>query len=81
METMIPTLHLQAAMNSDILLVRDGNGFRVLHGYLHLAAVLSIDTEVAADIKGEEGRATIRRTPNGLEVDKGCEQLPLFLQA
>ncbi|WP_147375824.1 hypothetical protein [Noviherbaspirillum cavernae] len=67
-------------MSSDILLVRDGDCFRILHGYLRLVAVLSMETEVAADIKGEHGRAMILRTADGLRVEKDSVRLPLLLQ-
>ena len=67
-------------MSSDILLIRDGDGFRILHGYLRLVAVLSIDNEVVANVKGEQGRAMIQRTPNGLRVAKDSLHLPLFLR-
>jgi len=66
-------------MSSDILLIRDGDGFRILHGYLHLIAVLSMDDQVVANVKGEKGPAMIQRTPNGLRVAMDSLQLPLFL--
>jgi hypothetical protein len=66
-------------MSSDILLVRDGEGFRLLHGYLRMVAVLSMDNQVVAHVKGEKGRATIHRTPHGLRVAKDSLHLPLYL--
>jgi hypothetical protein len=67
-------------MDADILLVRDGEGFRLLHGHLHLVSVLSMNEHAVADVKGEAGLALIRRTPDGLLVNKDSVQLPLFLQ-
>jgi len=70
-----------ANMHSDILLVRDGAGFRLLHGHLHLVSMLSMNEQAVAEVKGESGQALIRRTPDGLLVNKDSVQLPLFLQA
>jgi hypothetical protein len=64
-------------MHADILIVRDGEGYRVLFGHLRLATVLSMSREVCVDIKGE-GKASIIKTSSGLIVDKDSQQLPLL---
>lgn len=65
-------------MSTDILLIRDGEGFRVLFGHLRLTAVLSMYNEALVDIKDEEGGAKVVRTPAGLLVTKNNQQLPLL---
>jgi hypothetical protein len=69
--------NLESHMSSDVLIIREGNGYRVLFGYLRLAAVLSMANEVLVDVKGE-GKAKIIKTPMGLLVNKDSLQLPLL---
>lgn len=64
-------------MSPDILLVRDGDGYRVLHGHLRLASVLSMRNEVLVDVKGE-GKVRIVRTGNGYFAGKDGQRLPLL---
>jgi hypothetical protein len=65
-------------MDNEILLVRDGEGYRVLFGHLRLTSVLTMSTEVTVNVKGEQGRAKIIRTEEGLHVAKDNLQLPLL---
>lgn len=65
-------------MSSDILLIRDGDGFRVLYGHLRLTTLLSESDEVFVDVKDEPGRAKVIRTPHGLRVAKDSRHLPLL---
>jgi hypothetical protein len=63
-------------MNPDILIVRENNGFRLLHGHLRLATVISGLTEVTVNVIGE-GEATVVATAHGYLVEKEGQRLPL----
>jgi hypothetical protein len=65
-------------MENEILLVRDGEGYRVLYGHLRLTTVLTTTREVTVHVKGEQGRAKIVRTESGLHVVQENRQLPLL---
>lgn len=65
------------AMDGDILIVRDGDGYRLLHGQLHLAVRLAHGGEVAVDVR-EEGEVRIVQSGGGLVVENGAGSLPLF---
>jgi hypothetical protein len=66
-------------MDTKIVLVRDGEGYRILFGHLRLTSVLSRSREVTVDVRGERGWAKIVRTEEGLHVAKGNLQLPLLI--
>jgi hypothetical protein len=40
-------------MSPDILIVKDGGGFRLLHGYLRLENALNMAKEILVEVKGE----------------------------
>lgn len=63
-------------MIPDILIVRDGDGYRLLHGHLRLANVLSSAGEVAVEVHGE-GKVRIVKTRSGYVVGKDGQRLPL----
>lgn len=63
-------------MSPDILIIRDGDGYRVLHGHLHLASSMSMSNEVFVDIEGE-GKVKIVKTHNGFLVGQDNQRLPL----
>lgn len=63
--------------NRDILIVRDGDHYRLLHGQLHLASELSMRGEVRVDVR-EEGEVRIIKTHGELLVEAGGQRLPLF---
>jgi hypothetical protein len=65
-------------MDNEILLVRDGEGYRVVFGHLRLSTVLTMTREVTVSVKGEPGQAKIVRTEVGLHVAKDDRQLPLL---
>lgn len=65
-------------MNQDILIIRDSNSYRVLHGYLQLANKLSQHNEIVVDVKGE-GKVKIIRTRQGFFAGQDNQQLPLML--
>jgi len=64
-------------MDPDILIIKDGAGYRVLHGYLHLANKLSISDEILVDVRGE-GTVRIVKTQGRIFVSNGNQHVPLF---
>jgi hypothetical protein len=64
-------------MSDDILIVRDGEVYRVLFGHLRLSSMLSETNETFVNVKGE-GQARVIKTTKGLRVDKDSLQLPLL---
>lgn len=64
-------------MSPDIVLVREGDGYRILHGHLHLANQLSLRNEVLVDVK-DEGTVRIVRTRSGYFAGKDGQRLPLL---
>jgi hypothetical protein len=65
-------------MSNDILIVREGDGYRLLHGYLRLTNTLTLSDEVAVNVKGE-GEVKIAKTRNGCFVDRREGPMPLYL--
>jgi len=66
-------------MTPEILLVRNGNEYRVLHGYLHLASAISKSTELFAEASGE-GQVKVTKTPYGIFIGNDNRRLPLQLK-
>jgi hypothetical protein len=64
-------------MTPNILIVREGAGYRILFGVLHLVSALSMSKEVFAEAT-EEGQVRIVRTPSGMVVDRNGQQLPIL---
>jgi hypothetical protein len=64
-------------MEQDILIVRDGDHYRLLHGQLHLASELSRRGEIRVDVR-EEGEVRIIKADGGLLVETGSQRLPLY---
>jgi hypothetical protein len=64
-------------MSPDILIVRDKDGYRLLHGYLHLTSVLMLTDEARIQVKND-GEVKIVRSAQGYLVNKGGRQLPLL---
>lgn len=64
-------------MSPDILIIRDGNGYRVLHGHLRLASELSLRPEVFVDARGE-GRIKVVRTRQGYFAAAADQRLPIL---
>lgn len=64
-------------MCDDVVLIRDGAGYRVVFGHLRLAAELSESNELLVNVKGN-GTALIFKTREGLLVTKDNHQLPLL---
>ncbi|HEY0848184.1 MAG TPA: hypothetical protein VGE12_22645 [Noviherbaspirillum sp.] len=63
-------------MDPDILIIRDGDGYRLLHGHLRLANVLGKADEVSVQVPGE-GEVRIVRAQNGYLAGKDGQRLPL----
>jgi hypothetical protein len=63
-------------MAPDIVIVRDSDGYRLLHGYLRLANLLNASNEAMVEIKGE-GMVRITRTRHGYIVGKDEQRMPL----
>lgn len=59
-------------MNPDIWVVRDGDGYRLLHGHLHLAVEMAKKNVVYVDIRNE-GQVRIIKTAHGYAVEHGCD--------
>lgn len=66
-------------MNPDIVVVKEGDGYRLLHGHLRLATELGRTGEVDVDVRGE-GKITIVRVQDELHVRQEGQQLPLYRQ-
>lgn len=64
-------------MNSDIVIVREGEGYRLLHGHLRLATELGRAGEVDVDVRGE-GKVKIIRVHGELQVRHDGQRLPLY---
>ena len=62
-------------MNSDVMLVRIRDGYRVLFGCLHLVNLLDIEGEAEAQICGGE-KVKIFKTETGVLVD--ADNLPVY---
>lgn len=64
-------------MSPDILIVREGDGYRLLHGHLRLASVMATADEVALDVPGD-GKVRIIKTRTGYVIGKDVQCLPLY---
>ncbi|MDB5772282.1 MAG: hypothetical protein V7606_1608 [Burkholderiales bacterium] len=61
-------------MSPDILIVREGDGYRVLHGHLRLASTLSVHEEMFVDVK-DEGKVRVVKTCAGYLAGKDGQRL------
>jgi len=64
-------------MSPDILIVRDPDGYRILHGHLHLANALNTSNEIFVEVK-DHGQVKVVKTPTGLIVAHENHLLPLL---
>lgn len=64
-------------MNLDIVIVRDGDGYRLLHGHLRLSNELSKNGEVAVEVPGE-GTVKVTKSRGGYIVGRAGQRLPLL---
>lgn len=65
-----------ACIDSEIVIARDGDRYRLLHGQLRLASRLGNGKEVCVDAK-DEGVVKIIRARGRLLVESGNRLLPL----
>jgi hypothetical protein len=65
-------------MNPEVLIVREIDGYRILHGHLHLASLLSMSDEAEVEAVSE-GKMKVVRTSNGIWVE-GKRQCVPFLK-
>jgi hypothetical protein len=63
-------------MNPDILIVREGESYRLLHGHLRLANVLRGSGEACVDVAGE-GKVKVMKSRDGYLIGRGDQRLPL----
>ena len=63
-------------MQHDIIIVRDGSSYRLLHGHLRLSSMLHRSKEICIDIKGE-GCVKVRKNGAGYLVGKDEPRMPL----
>ena len=73
------SLHFQGTdiESPDIVIVRDGDCYRLLHGHLRLVNVLRASDEIDVDVRGE-GKVKIMKTADGYVVGKDARWLPLY---
>lgn len=63
-------------MNPDIVIVRDGEHYRLLHGHLRLANLLRCAPQAAVEVRGE-GRMLVVKTRNGYRIGRDGRLAPL----
>jgi hypothetical protein len=68
---------LHRIMQPDIVIVRDGQDYRLLHGYLHLANELTISDKLYVDVQGD-GKVMIVKTHEGYFIRKDDQLVPLL---
>ena len=54
-------------MGPEILIARYGEGYRVLHGHLHLATLLDLSNEAIVHASGE-GKVRVVKTRHGIFI-------------
>jgi hypothetical protein len=64
-------------MSPEILIIRDHDCYRVLHGHLHLASALSISDKTIVDVV-DEGKVTVTKARKGYLVGDNQQLLPLL---
>jgi hypothetical protein len=65
-------------MSPEILLVRQIDGYRVLHGHLHLASLMSAANEAIVEASGE-GKVKVVKTPDGMLIGAENRCFPLLM--
>lgn len=64
-------------MSPDILIIYDSAGYRLLHGHLHLAVLLSDSGKATVEVK-DHGSVLVTRSRHGLVVQAGGRHGPLL---
>jgi hypothetical protein len=70
------TLSENTTVTPEILIVRENNGYRLLHGQLHLTSALCLAPSVTVKVSGE-GDALVYRAERAFLVEKDGQRLPL----
>ena len=65
-------------MIPDILIVYDSAGFHLLHGHLHLSALVGESGNTSVDAQGY-GKVLVSSSANGLVVEADGNQFPLLV--
>jgi hypothetical protein len=63
-------------MEPDIVIIRDGAGYRLLHGHLRLANLLRLAPAARIEVRGE-GEIDVVKTPLGYRIAGTGRQAPL----
>jgi hypothetical protein len=63
-------------VNYDIVIVKSDDGYRLLHGHLRLASVLSETDAVTVEVKGE-GPVRVVKTRSGYLIGTEGKNVPL----
>lgn len=64
-------------MNPDILMVRVDDGYRVLHGHLHLINAFNLAEEVIVEVR-DQGPRKVRKTQAGLIIEDDEKPVPVL---
>jgi hypothetical protein len=64
-------------MSQEIVIVREPDGYRVLHGHLHLATEIMLHNEVVVDVR-DEGKVKIIQTGQGYFAGRDGQRLPIL---
>jgi hypothetical protein len=64
-------------VNPDIVIVRDGAAYRLLHGHLRLANVLRAADEIEVEVQGE-GPVKVSKAANGYVIGPDGRRFPLY---
>lgn len=64
-------------MQDDIIIIREGDGYRLLHGHLRLTNMLRRGRQISVEVKGE-GCIKIEKTGAGYLAGKDVPRLPLW---
>jgi len=64
-------------METEIVIAREKDGYRVMHGHLRLTALMSENTEIILNVQGT-GDVKVKRTPTGYAVYDGEVSLPIL---
>jgi hypothetical protein len=64
-------------METEIVISREEDGYRVMHGHLHLTALMCENAEIILYVQGT-GDVKIIRTAKGYAVDDGEVSLPIL---
>jgi hypothetical protein len=74
---LVCTLSENTIVTPEILIVREDNGYRLLHGQLHLTSALCQAPSVKVEVSGE-GEALAYWDRRAILVEKDGQRLPLY---